>query len=184
MCVSSDNSLLSVRAPFQGLDGLWGSGWGVRVPGQSRETSQWLFVCRFQTYPLCPVFGSKQSCAHSSGAESRLPTALPWVPWPFNQPRGLIFPVVDPRAGVFKMCGLKHSPCRTGCCPCNRLPLRVPSATWSLLSPSYQVMRGFFLLPRVYESYASLPSVFSETCSTCMLDVTVFILEYSWLTMW
>ena len=54
-------------------------------------------------------------------------------------------------------CGLKHSPLRTGRCPCNRLPLRVPSATWSLLSPSYQVVCGFFLLPRVYESYCQSP---------------------------
>ena len=68
------------------------------VPGWSWETNQ--PPMQFSTHPVCPAPGeSKCSCSpHEQCPGSPQPSC--WSHWPSNQPRKLIFPVADPRAGT------------------------------------------------------------------------------------
>ena len=79
------------------------------------------------------------------------------------------------------ICGLNHSPCREGLCPCNLpFPLsplpgsQVP--TWLLVFPSYPFLCESFLQPWLYRSLSdSFQLVFSENFSTCRCIFEVFI---------
>lgn len=131
------------------------------------------FLCYFNS-PSLPCCRSKQACACSWWAGSKLPTALMLIPVPLHPTKRKS----DPRTGTQCAAQIAYSPERvsTFVNPLRfwvHLPM-VQVLTWSFLFPSYQISHGSFLQPWLYSSLpASLQLVSSEDFSMliCILDM-------------
>lgn len=129
---------------------------GCRKPGSTSSS--------FQS-TLTALFWEQAACAHSSRAESRLPTVLLLGPQPSKQQSGFIFPLLDPGTGY--VTGVTHCPGHISIYVIS-FPLSPFQEHRSCFFSSYSILYRSFLQPELYSClYPSFWIVFSENCSIC-----------------
>lgn len=123
---------------------------------------------------LTALLWEQAACAHSSRAESRLPTVLLLGPQPSKQQSGFIFPLLDPDW----ICG-SHPPPRTHLHLCYLFPWVPPRNTGlDCFFSSYSILYRSFLQPELYSYlYPSFWIVFCENCSICRCIFYLFMVS-------
>lgn len=134
----------------------------------------WPVTCAVSVFPLHPFSESKQACAHSSWAESRLPRATLLVPLTLQPTKGTHFTRVRPQGwGTQHVAWTAYSPGRIATWGRYNLPsLWIPSQGYRFYFDHFSLLTWFYMCFSYSLGYIGvlLPvsrKFFYDNCSTC-----------------